>query len=114
MVNFVEEIEKLIKGDEKVFSKVVVQRKGLVKNASICIYLTNKRLIYWKCGLGGKGFDFIPLSEINSISFIPRLIASSGIIRVTKSDGKVIKITPSDLSNIEANDFVKEVNKRIK
>ena len=113
MVNYIKRVKDMLKKNEKILAKVIVQRSGLIKNVSTYIFLTDKRIIYWKCGWGGKGFKSINFSEITAISFIPRLLETKGLMRITKNNGKVINITPMDVNQIQASDFIKEVNKKL-
>lgn len=112
MVNLIEEAKSMIGEDEKILKEIIVQR--LMKTTSTIIFLTNKKVIYWKVGFMKKGFETIDLSEINGITYLPQPFHSAGLIKIITKNGKNVLISPSYVSQIEANDFIKEVKKKIK
>lgn len=111
-LNLIEQAESMLEKNERVLKRVIIQ--AIVKSISTIIYLTNKRIIYWKTGFMGNKFDSIYLSEIESVMFFPVPLGSAGRIKILTKNNKNLLISPSNIGQIEANEFIKEVRKRIK
>ena len=111
MANYIAEVESLLEEDETILKEIIVQR--IVKSVSTYIFLTNKRLVYWKCGFFRNGFKAINLSEIRTISYLPQVFSSAGLIKVITKKDKNLLLSPSFVGQLEANDFIDVVKKTL-
>ena len=105
----IDEIKSILETNEKVIAEVTVEREGIFKSLSTRIYLTNKKLIYWR-GIF-KSFKLMKLSDISSFSYVPGTVVSSGYIHVTQASGRTKRISESVIGQVAANDFIKKANK---
>jgi len=110
MVTFIQKVENMLEDKEKIICKIVVQR--MIKSASTIIFLTNKRIIY----LGGifTRLKFVPLSDVESIFYLPKPLHSGGLIKLLTKRGKNILLSPSFVGQEKAGEFIKEVEKWMK
>ena len=111
MVNLIEKGKNMIDKNEKIISEVIVYR--VLKNYSTIIFLTNKRIIYFKNGFSFSGFKSINLPEIKGITYLTKPLHSGGLIKLI-TNKKNILISPSYVGQDEANKFIEQVKKRIK
>jgi len=115
MVNLIEKAKEMLDKNEKILKEIVVQRAFLLKPISTIIFLTNKRIIYFRNGV----FKTINLSDIAGISFISyyylrKIYGSAGKIKIITKAGKGILISPSIVNQLEAYEFINKLKKKIR
>ncbi len=108
---YIEEAENLLEEDETILKEIIFQ--GKYKTLSAYIFLTNKRVIYWKYVIFGKRFRNIYLPEIRGIRLAPQQFSSSGVLVVATKQGKEICLSPSLIGQSEADEFISAVKKEI-
>jgi len=112
-LNFIEQAMQMVEKNEKILKKIVVN-KNIIRIRPTMIILTNRRIIYLKMGLFSNSFKTINLADISGANYAPLPLNSAGYIQVITKNGKNVSLTSCPISQIESDDFLKELKKRIR
>ena len=111
MINFIEQAKEMLEKEKKILKEIIVQRK--MAGVSTFIFLTNKKIIYWKYGVFSQGFKTINLSEISAMTYLPQIFHSAGLIKAISKRGENILLSPSYVNQLEAHEFINKVKEKI-